>query len=437
MLLLSACAAPAPEPPPPAAVIRETPTIPAFNGAVPRNLLLLSIDTLRRDRAMAPGAMPFLQGLAAEGYTLADHATCGNWTLLGIACSVNGRLNEENGFVPEHADLRAPVPDGPTLAGALGDRHAILVSGNSWFTSEWNADQGFDESTRARGDAMGIVGDAIDALELAIDRGDAEAGWLVHAHVMEPHAPYAPPQSYLAAEEGLAPIPWDLGGEDGNYLAGDAWPTLTESERALLQAHLDVRYGAELAWLDDQLEAIWADLRARGVLDDTLVVIFNDHGEQLFDHGHESHAYALYGEETDGLAVFWADSIVPGTWGGPTSQIDLPPTLLGLLGVEVPREMTGIPVGAAPDHRATFALSSARIGTFQSVRRAGFKLVYTWRTGALELYDLATDPDELVDVYDPADPVAIGLWEQLRPHVELAEPLVLDDAPVWPAALPP
>jgi len=197
-----------------------------------------------------------------------------------------------------------------------------------------------------------------------------------------------------------------------------------------------VRYDAELRYLDDQLRTIWADLTARGLLEDTLVVLFNDHGEQIWDHGQQSHAYSLYAEENDGIAVFWSQNILPGAWTGPTSQIDLAPTLIKLLGARVPSEMTGIPLGEASEDRATFALTSARNNTLQSVRQSGHKLIYTWSTGGVELYDLAADPGEQANVYDPADPIALALWDLLLPRIELAEPLVFDDVPVWPFGLP-
>lgn len=411
-----------------------TPTIPSFRGAVPANLLLISIDTFRRDRAgaFAPGTMPFLEQLMNEGFTLENHMTCANWTMMAMACSVNGRLNEENGFIPEHLDLRAPLPAGPTLASEL-HRPSLLVSGNFWFAEEWNTSQGFDSVVRLNGTAEQIVGLAMAAPQAITG---PEGGWFVHAHVMEPHSPYNPPDEYLSAEAELDPIPWDLSNSEQGYAAGDTWPDLAPDEQALLKAHFEVRYEAELAWLDDQLERIWADLDARHLLDDTLVVLFDDHGEQLFDHGQESHAYALYGAENDGFVTFWSKNVEAGHWTGPTSQIDLAPTLLQLYGEAIPAEMTGIPLGEAPETRPVFALTSARLGTIQSVRQSGWKLVYPWRTGKLELYDLVADPGETENVFTRRDPLARSLWGELLPHVLLAEPIVLDDIPTWPPGFP-
>ena len=417
-----------------------TDTLPSFYGHVPKNVLILSIDTFRKDRAgkYAPGTMPFLEQIMNEGFTLDNHMECANWTLMGTACTVNGRHNEENGFIPELAGLRESLPDGPTIASALSNRgwYTILASGNSWFSREWNNAQGFDEAELTGGAAVSIYGRGQTMLSAAMLRGDVGDHWMVHAHLMEPHAPYAPPSEYISAEADLDPIQWDLALKDEHYDATSEYPTLTPDQQANLEAHLQLRYQGELTYLDDQLRTIFADLTARGLLDDTLVVLFNDHGEQIFDHGRESHAYALYREENDGIAIFWSQNIVPGAWTGPTSQIDLAPTLLGLLGVPAPREMTGVRVGQAEEDRPTFALTSARLNTLQSVRKNGIKLIYTWSSGVVEMYDLEADPAEKDNVFDATDPVALELWNLLLPRIALAETLVRDDAPRWPADLP-
>jgi arylsulfatase A-like enzyme len=426
--------------PDPGSAGRPTDTIPAFYGKVPKNVLILSVDTFRRDHAglYAPGTMPFLEQIMREGFTLDNQMECANWTLMGTACSVNGRHNEENGFIPELGGMRAVLPDGPTLASALSSHgwFTVLSSGNSWFSADWNNAQGFDEAQLTAGAAVSIYGLGQSMLEAATLRGEVDDGWMLHAHLMEPHAPYAPPAEYLRDEAALPPISWDLANKNEHYDATAEWPQLTAEQQSNLEAHLQLRYQAELTYLDDQLRTIFADLTTRGMLDDTLVVIFNDHGEQIFDHGNESHAYGLYHEENDGIAIFWSQNIVPGAWTGPTSQIDLAPTILGLLDVEIPREMTGIPLGEAPEDRPTFATTSARLNTIQSVRKNGLKLIFTWATGHVEMYDEAADPLEQNDVFDPTDPVAQDLWSDLLPHIEMAEPIVFDDVLIWPAGLP-
>ena len=103
-----------------------TETVPAFYGAVPKNILMLSIDTFRKDSLSqygGPEVMPFLDELAKTGFTADDHLTCSNWTFAGTTCTLLGRYNYEAGFVPHLPyNGRERVADGtPFLASWLDE----------------------------------------------------------------------------------------------------------------------------------------------------------------------------------------------------------------------------------------------------------------------------------------------------------------------------
>ena len=60
-----------------------TDTVPAFYGRVPKNVVMISMDTFRKDhldRYGGEGATPFLSALADAGVALDDHVQCSNWT---------------------------------------------------------------------------------------------------------------------------------------------------------------------------------------------------------------------------------------------------------------------------------------------------------------------------------------------------------------------
>ena len=77
-----------------------------FDGAPPTHLLMVSIDTLRRDLVLpfneeTPTEMPFLRSLMAEGVLLNDFQQCSNWTFHSVACTVQGQYGEDFGFIPQ------------------------------------------------------------------------------------------------------------------------------------------------------------------------------------------------------------------------------------------------------------------------------------------------------------------------------------------------
>ncbi len=424
---------------PPASTVPYTETLPAFTGAAPTNVLMISLDTFRKDQVSryGPGGnTPFLDGLMEQGFVLDDHMQCSNWTYASTSCTLLGRDNIDNGFMPKlSSTYRAPMPDGtPFLAGWLADAgyYTALVSSNSWLSAEWNNDQGYvDSELPDDRNATNCYDHGVALLDDAITRGDAER-WFLHLHFKEPHPAYDPPEEYLAGLEGLPPVDYDLSKYDAHYDAIYDWPYVSDEEQELLEQHLWVRYHGEVAYLDDQLADMWADLEQRGWLDDTMVVFWTDHGEAFWEHGDQGHAYTLNQEENDGLMFFWSKNIVAGGWSGPTTAPDLAPTLLDLLDLPTPPEVTGVPIGTGAPTRARFAASEARIGPVQSVVVDGWKLQFWW-SGELDLYDRGLDPLEAVDLFDEGHPKVAELWPLLEPKVEQAIPLIQEHNVVWPS----
>lgn len=417
-----------------------------FYGRVPKNLVFISIDTFRKDHIGAYGntqaLTPFLDRIAGESVIMDDHLQCSCWTFASTTCTLAGRSNIDRGHIPRlNGDdtNRPPVPPGtPFLATWLGQAgfYSVIVSGNDWLSSNWGNTQGYDESLRPSGGAPSVFTTASSAIRSAQSRGEADR-WFMHMHFMEPHAAYDPPAEYIIGEENLEPWPEDLTNRDTHYEWRSEWPSLTPDEQDLLEAHLRILYQGELRHLDDELSDIWDQMDEQGFLDDTLVVFWNDHGEQFWEHGFQTHAYKLNREENDGFLWFWSKNIVPGRYAGPTSSIDLVPTLLDLYDLQMPPEVTGWPMGSAPPDRARFAEVLARLGGGNAVTLAGKKMIYMW-SGSVEVYDRNVDPLEVHDVYDPHDPEQLHLWSLLRPQAEAMAPLVVggSPAPVWPTDLP-
>ncbi len=414
-----------------------TDTFPAFRDHVPSNLLVVSIETLRRDHLARYGSdrslMPFLEGLAAEGVVLDAHRSCTNWTFPAVFCYTTGADATHAGWVPRYdTATRVPMPDLPTLAGWLSEAgfYTMLASSVDWLSSEWNTDAGYQvsKSTEAKASALWDFG--LQMLDGAQDQGLDR--WFLHLHFKEPHSPYNPPPEYLGGLAELDPIPYDLSTNRGHDEARVALTGLSEEERDLVLAHIHVRYEGELRWLDDQMAEAWHKLGERGFLDDALLVVWSDHGEQFWERGEVGHACALHAEENDALAFFWARNVVPGAWDGPTAHPDLAATILTLEGLDVPPEVGGLPLGTAPADRPWLGWSLGRLGPVQAVALDAFKLHYRWNTGERELYDLAVDPAEQFDLYTPEHPQVGTLWTHLRPEVEALAGLVPEYTPVEP-----
>lgn len=411
-----------------------TDSFPSFYGSAPKNLLVISLDTFRRDHMARYGdtraITPFLDSIANNALALDDHQSCSNWTYPGVVCAMDGRSPLEYDFVPSFA--RLPVPDRGTLASWLSDAgyHTIMVTSNGWLYDDTNVAYGYDYANHPGGDAaVKIYEEGRDQLLDSVDT-DTDP-WFLHIHLKEPHTPYSPPDSYLDDLDDLAPLSYDLDDFDQHYDAASEWNSLTDKGRALLLDHLTVRYIGEMRYLDDLLQQIWIDLTARGLLKDTLVVFWTDHGEQFWEHDYQAHARGLNQEENGAIALFWADNIVPAAWPEPTTHADIAPTVLSILGVDIPPEVSGKVAGTADPERAIFSFTQANLGVIQSVRRGDYKMIYRWGTGEKALYNVVNDPAEADNIYSAEDPVVQDLWDLLGPRVTMLDELVVNE-PVDP-----
>lgn len=424
-----------------------TDTYPQFCGSVPKNLIFISIDTFRRDHFGYQGDMdttPFLDGLAEEGAVMLDHAQCSDWTFASTTCTLMGRTNVEADFIPKLGGT-SPIPNThdflPLWLREAQGTYSVLGSNNAWLSDIWGNGKDYDRVIYPAGSRFTEVAtNVIAQYELALEVGltDADKPFFLHMHGLEPHAPYTPLEEFVPDLATLDPIEWDLTKQSSHYEALSAFPAMTPEEQDLLEQHLRIRYRGEIQTLDKRISDVFTDLEYRGMLDDTLVVFWTDHGEAFWERGHQTHAYTLYPEENNAVLFFWSKNIVKGDWAGPTSGIDVVPTLLELYGIEMPETVTGTPIGQAAEDRARHLFVSARLGEISGIRKDGWRMQYQWASGVVQLTNTDADPLELEDLYNPEDPLSqpiVGeLWPLMEPQVDRAA-AALGLSPIKPPEL--
>jgi arylsulfatase A-like enzyme len=141
-----------------------------------------------------------------------------------------------------------------------------------------------------------------------------------------------------------------------------------------------------------------------GLLDDTVVVILSDHGDELMEHGAIDHGYTLYEEQ---LHVFLMMRF-PGfarrqDIGATVRLLDVFPTVFEALGIEGPQGVDGrslLPLlrGQAED-LPVFSETDYRLFVHHRMTRRGdYKLILDLADGEKDLYDLKTDHGEKTDI---------------------------------------
>ncbi|MCB9896571.1 MAG: sulfatase [Planctomycetes bacterium] len=338
----------------------DPPSASVVRGARGPNVLLIVLDTLRRDAVSAyglvDGTTPRLDALASKGVLCDDVVAPGDWTVPVHASLFTGAQVSRHGTGHGRRVLRerpaAGAPPLPTLAELFArrgwetaafvcnmnvSRAAGFARGFERYEEVWRARQGdFDALGPALRAWLGLGGAFDKGGELAVrgvgefldEHADARRPWLLFVNLMEAHAPYTPPAPWAGrfvehapsdAARALLADPlahvWDAGVEP---------PVADELWRAYLGG---------VAYQDALLGEILDALVRNGLDDDTLVVVTSDHGEHFGKRGLLGHGQDLDDDLLDVPLVLAGPGLPRGVREpAPLDLLDVLPTLLALSG---------------------------------------------------------------------------------------------------------
>jgi len=418
------------------------------------SIVLVLIDTLRADYlgtyGFAGDVSPRIDRFAQEAIVFENAFSQAPWTKPSIATLFTSLHPKQHGvsahgsqFLTETgAELRASALPRRALTLAEGLRRAgyetAAFVANPWIRQGLGFAQGFDTFEEETG-ATPVFADAIlaKARKWLAERS-SEKPFFLYLHFMDIHGPYDPPADDVRAvqDSGSLGARRALRREEldrrRGYLMKAPWTTRPEGRR--LETWRG-RYAAGVRALDREIGGFLDDLAARGLLDDSVVVITSDHGEELLDHGDFDHGNTLYDEQIHVPLVVR----LPGGAGGGrrvddvVGLIDVMPTLLGLAGSEVSPKLAGRDLGVLLEGKS-FAGSEIAISAgvkrrpeLESVRTRTHKLVRDGKTGETALFDLAADPGESRDLSATAPQVRAALEKALSVHgAEIARSPILE-----------
>ncbi|MGH0028849.1 MAG: sulfatase [Myxococcota bacterium] len=405
----------------------------AGSPATPRNVVLISIDTLRADHLGAYGheraTSPNLDGFAGRGVLFENVSSTAPWTLPAHASMLTGLLPANHG-VRTHVH-RLP-DDVPALAQTLSDRGfdtAAFV--NAYFMEErFGLDRGFD-LYRSFPEDQSRSGATLRVLEAAerwlAARGDAP--FLLLVHLFDVHSSY---RSLPAYEALFTEGEHRYTGDTFEIMLGMNGDVPLGADDADRLARL---YDASIRQLDDQLKSFLDALAYHGPDADTLVVVTSDHGEEFLEHGSMVHGHTHY-EEVLRVPLLMAGPGLPAgrRVSAPASLVDLVPTLLDLLGVDDAPPGDGRSLrgsweqrGGGPPRVLLAEGGPMEENALMSVRHGDLKLIVDRRNGERRLFDLARDPGEKDDLASRRPEDVAALASRLAGYVRTArEPVVLE-----------
>jgi arylsulfatase A-like enzyme/Flp pilus assembly protein TadD len=405
----------------------QTPAKPALN------VVLITIDTLRADHVGCYGykqiKTPNIDGLAADGARFDRAFAVVPVTLPSHSSMLTGTYPMLSGMHDFSGNKLSPLQ--PTLASVLKQAgyQTGAVIGAAVLDSRFGLNQGFDfyydhfdfsRLDEANLDEMERPGNVVADVALDWLAKNSQKKFFLWMHLYDPHFPYHPPEPY-SREYAAQP------------------------------------YDGEIAFADEQVGRLLRFLKEKGIYRNTVIVLCGDHGESLGEHGEKTHGFFIYNATMHvPLIIRLPGNRLPataaaGTVADPVSLVDLMPTVLGAVGLEIPSQVQGRSLlpelrddQAGRDRSAQAERDRILYGeTFMprihfnwSELRGSENTKYHFIDAPRpELYDLAKDPGEVHNLFTEKKAVAeemraklVGMIRDYSPGKELAEKTGLDPA---------
>jgi arylsulfatase A-like enzyme/Tfp pilus assembly protein PilF len=386
------------------AVARPRWAAPILPARAPRNVLLVTLDTLRADHlgsyGHAAAQTPRLDALARTGLRFERAATVVPLTLPAHSSLFTGTfpawhgVRDNGGFyLGEDQTTLAEVLKGRGFrtGGFVGafvlDRRWGIAQGFDRFFDEFDLES-FENASGL--DAIQRPGSEVVDQALAWLKADPGTPFFAWVHLYDPHTPYEAPEPFRARFPRTA--------------AG--------------------AYDAEIAATDAQVGRLLDALELDGRRDETLVVVLADHGEMLGEHGEQTHGFFVYDAAVRIPLIVSGPGLPSRVVPDQVRIVDVMPTVLDLLGVPVPKTVQGTSlVPAARGQRLSLVAQSESWypryhygwSELVSVQDGRFKYIRTTRP---ELYDLEADPREGRDLSADDQARLEALDRALRAHLD-------------------
>ncbi|MCB9598039.1 MAG: sulfatase [Sandaracinaceae bacterium] len=336
------------------------------------NILFLSVDALRPDhlghQGYARDTSPAIDAFA-ETATRFDQAHAQSTRSIRSMTSLMTGLYPSEIRYGQELEWTGLDPSNETLAELLAQRgwQTGAVIGSTYFERAHGFFQGFrdvvqnEQPGRAAGVDRGLT---------MMSRMDAQdAPWFLWIHLMNVHQPYLP---------------------DGHA--------------SRYGTELMDQYDEEVALADEQVGRVLEALTARGHDDDTIVVLWSDHGEAFGEHGAFGHTTTLYEEELRAMTIVRAPGFTPRVVRQRVGLVDLFATVLNLVHQPAPRPIASrslVPLMTGAEHDFGERALIGEImpdGRFPFDRKCiirGHDKLHWWvREGRVALFDLDADPGE-------------------------------------------
>ncbi|MCD6416952.1 MAG: sulfatase-like hydrolase/transferase [Planctomycetes bacterium] len=437
-------------------------------------ILYYDIDTLRPDHLGCYGyhrnTSPNIDRIAREGALFTNYYASDAPCLPSRAALFLGRPGIVSGIVGHGGSAADPYVVGqdrqfrlspewhswpmamrqcgfyPVSVSPYAERHSAW-----WFYFGWR--EMFNPGKAGAERADEVVPTALDWIERNGERDD----WFLHVNVWDPHTSYRTPEDYgfpfrdepidgWISDELIAQHWQSFGPHSAQDLGGLGPACEAPRFPAQIKDMGDYRrwingYDVAIQYADHWFGRILDALQAKGILDDTAIIISADHGENQGElNVYGDHQMADHVTSRVPLIIRWP-GMEAGVGDGLHYNYDLPPTLMELLDGECPARWEGSSFAGALDGRGagrdSLVLSQCAWSCQRSARFGPWIVMRTYHTGMKKLapvmvFNVEEDPHELHDLADERPQIANeGLAILDRWHADMMNSSTSQVDPLW------
>jgi arylsulfatase A-like enzyme len=297
------------------------------------NIILLVIDCLRPDHLGYHGypkeTSPAIDRLAGNGMVYTNAYSNAPWTKPSVATLFTSLYPHVHGIIDSSQVLPNTALTIAELLRNDGYRTFFINGGNPYIEKRFNFNQGFDyyhylhHKTKSAADVTHSL-----LSQLATKKHEK---FFAYVHYMDAHAPYNKNEyNDLFREKPDEQVFLNRKIPKGNVIRKmTANDELTDHHKRDIIA----LYDGQIRYIDKNIQGIITFLREEHLLENTVVIVTSDHGEEFWEHNNFEHGHSLYNELIRVPLIISGGTIESSNITARVSLIDLLPTVLDIVGI--------------------------------------------------------------------------------------------------------
>jgi len=392
-----------------------------------KNVILFTIDTLRKDVLGCYGNSedtPFIDSIQDRCIRFTNLQAIGPYTQASFPGILTSSYYLEYGKQKMLSAKRTLISEVLKKAGitTAAFHSNPYLSGYFGWNRGWDIfydsmeDDVTDEVPYVKGD---VINQNVENWLSTYTKDKEYNRFFLWAHYMDVHEPYVPEKKYVDIIDPAI----TLNQAEMFSLFKDPLLKRDVSDRGKVEL-LKKLYRAHVREVDGYVEELFAMLKKHDLLQNTVVIMTSDHGDEFGEHGGLSHDGKMYSELINVPFLVYdytrdkgeeCDTLM--------SNIDIPPTIVQFFGLGPVDNFRGIPTlplngypekgcfGEAIGKKSAHEKESDKPVYYYQEKN--LKIIYSEEGDKWELYDLRADPEELYNIID-ASPKTKEMKEKLQ-----------------------